>query len=387
MILSSSAPEPVPVSVKQMQPLGDGWCAAVLRGTTRAALTPGAVALPVNYEPYCTRVGILHGMGQEKPGAGSSLRLAPASELYATVRDVYALPHGSQLVVLSRPFPLYPGTTLEFGAPGSSGRPVSGSRGGQALVLGCYPRVDSAQKGSIRDLVHEDARRPPRPMDAPELYRVTGVSAGSEEAPPARDAVRVGVWWVSPVLLGRCEQALVQRCRRTGGARGSELRETLRGMGIGPALGDALVHNARSRIIERRGSAWLPAGAGPGEFLSLPARRLLARIEAAGTDGLDAAAERALGRGGAGGQLVDHGLVIPLENGRLFSVAAYRELAARTAEGIATAEGDLHQRDLAAALGLSRNSTRALVARMARDGLIERASAVHVRARAGGEPR
>ncbi|TVR02846.1 MAG: winged helix-turn-helix domain-containing protein [Spirochaetaceae bacterium] len=405
LFLLSSAPEPVLVSVKQLQPLAqppvreDGRYAALLRGITRAELTEGAVALPVMYEPYCTRIGILRHAGQGKLRTGSRLRLVPpdagptvtgctsASDLYATVGDVYALPHGLQLVVLSRSFPLLPGTTLLVGDPSSSARSESEDRAGRVTVLGCYPRMDLVRTGAIRELVGKASGRPSRPMSVPELYHVMGVCARSDQAPPAPDALCVGSWWVSPALLARCEQALVQRCRRPGGARSGELRHTLHREGIGPALGDALLTHARARVIERRGSVWLPAGAGADEFLSLPARTLLARVEAAGSAGIDGAAERALTHDGAGVQLVDYGLVILLENGRLFSVEAYQELALRTRTGIRAADGELHQRSLAEQLGLSRNSTRALVARMVHDGLIERASAVHVRTRAdGGQP-
>ena len=394
LLVVASALEPVLVSVKLMEPLEplrsreDHRYAALLRGVTRAALSPGTVAIPVMYEPCCTRVGVLGSVGHRsvkrgKLRVGSRLRLTAASNLYATVREVHDLAHGSQLVVLSRTFPLLPGVTLVADDPDPGGRSVSGDRAGSVLVLGCYPLSDPVRKGAIRELVGKAAVRPPRPMNATELYGVLGVSAERDQAPPAPDSVRVGAWWVAPALLGRCEQALMRCCRRPGGGRSEDLRDALRREGVGPALGDALVMHVRSRIIERRGSVWLPVGGGPGDFLSLPARTLLARLEDAGTEGVDFAAERSRATGGAGVQLADLGLAIITENGRLFSVGAYQELTARAIAGIKAADGELHQRELSAVLGLSRNSTRALVGRMVNDGLIERASAVHVRVPAG----
>ena len=401
LLVLASASEPVLVSVKQIEQLGElrsleaSQYTAVLKGVTRAAIAPEAVAIPLAYEPCCTRIGVLGPLGPGPAGlrpvkrgrvrVGSRLRLTAASNVYATVREVHDLAHGSQLVVLSRSFPLYPGTALVADDPDSGERPVLDDRAETVLVLGCYPPADPARKGAIRELVGKAAGRPPRPMNAAELYLALGVSAGRDQAPPVPDAVRVAGWWVSSSLLERCEQAVMRCCRRPGGARSRDLRDVLRREGVGPALGDALVANARACLIERHGSVWLPVGAGPGEFLSLPARTLLARLEVAGTQGVDVAAERALVTGGE--QLSDHGLAILLENGRLFSVAAYQELTTRTITGIKAAHGELHQRDLSGVLGLSRNSTRALVGRMVQDGLIERASAVHVCIPAGeGSP-
>lgn len=235
------------------------------------------------------------------------------------------------------------------------------------------------------------------------LYRLygfvwaEGTSDGRGEAPePA--ALSVGHWWVSAEILERASAALRQTVG--SGLPGVARRDAVAAVvaavpGCGPALAEALLAReaGSGALVRTREGRYIVAEAAGDAQLPPAARQLRREIDSCGRHGYDLVHGTHPNTRALVDRLVEAGYVVVLKNGRALSSRTLDQLAEeararlRACAGQGSDRGELHQRELAALWGLSRNSARAVGELLVADGRLERASAVHVCLPAGAHAR
>ena len=356
----------------------------VLKGAARRELRPGALLFAAEHEQYNTTTALVSREVLDYSGTGSdcSVRIPHlpseiAETLQVRVNAIRPWDDQHALLQLTRVLPLIPGCDYEL---------QQGSRCSRlAVVLALPPHGDLNAAASAAAALLADCL----PI-AQVTYRVWGFvgyraaqerSSWLEQQEPA--PVDIGGWWAAPPLLDRCVAALQRAARRHEGIGTRDAVRVVSEVSSagGAAFAMALVSWAAAdgTLLVKRDGRFFPADVAGDQILPPAARHLRHEIERSGRAGYDAARSRHPNTRALVESLQRLGFAIVLDNARVVSPHALQTLAREAQTHLSGSDRELHQRQLAQLWGLPRNSARAVTARLVADGLLERASSVHVR--------
>lgn len=356
----------------------------VLKGAARRELKPGGLLFAAAHEQYNTTTALVscENLQYSATGSACSVRIPDvppevADTLQVALSAVRPWDDRHALLQLTRALPLIPGCDYELHQGRRCGRLTV------VLALPAHGDVNAATSAAAGLLAGG------LPIEQV-TYRVWGIvghlpaqerSSWLEQQEPA--PIDIGGWWTAPSLLDRCVAALQRAARRHEGIGSRDaVRVVSEVSGVGgPAFSMALVSWAAAdgTLLVKRDGRYFPADVARDQVLPPAARQLRQEIERCGRTGYDAARNRHPNTRALVESLQRLGFAVVLDNARVVSAHALQTLAQEAQTHLSGSDRELHQRQLAQLWGLPRNSARAVTARLVADGLLERASSVHVR--------